>query len=419
MTTTDTGASIDPPLAEDHDGDVAPPTRRRRRPAPRAHPFWRFVFPVLVVAAGVAVFFVWRAGTKAVLDSTDGQQVVVVSDPAAPGYVAFVDPTPTMLVVHTADDELVGVSVLARTALDAGGTLVLLSADMLMQPDDNRDNDVLLGRAYDRGGIGEVEELVAGLFGFGFHETQELDEDALAQFLGLVEPIPFGTADALVAVDDAGAITELLPAGLHDLDGATAAEVYGWRNPGEFESNRRERQLDLWLAWLQQIGRADDLLAATLPFDDGLPRYLRSLGAGTADVSLVPLEPFYVGDALPLYYLDEAGHDWLAAKAADMVPLPIGSTAGARSSVRLLDGTGETRVRDRMLPILVAAGAEISIIGNAPAFDVADTVVAYHIAENQLAAEDLAATIGAAVRFDADPNQPIDLTVIVGADQEA
>ncbi|RMH84161.1 MAG: hypothetical protein D6683_02000, partial [Actinomyces sp.] len=64
--------------------------RRRRRPAPPAHPFWRFVFPVLVVAAGVGAALLWRAGTKAVLDSTDGRLIDVVTDPAAPGYEVFV-----------------------------------------------------------------------------------------------------------------------------------------------------------------------------------------------------------------------------------------------------------------------------------------------------------------------------------------
>ena len=47
----------------------------RRRPAPKANPFFRFVFPVLIVALGVAVLLLWREGTKAVLDRTDGTVV--------------------------------------------------------------------------------------------------------------------------------------------------------------------------------------------------------------------------------------------------------------------------------------------------------------------------------------------------------
>ncbi|NIR35075.1 MAG: hypothetical protein GWN79_04965, partial [Actinobacteria bacterium] len=61
------------------------------------------------------------------------------TDPTAPGYVAFVEPTPTMLLTHVDGGQLAGVSVLARTALDRGGTLVLISADMLVEPDGPRE----------------------------------------------------------------------------------------------------------------------------------------------------------------------------------------------------------------------------------------------------------------------------------------
>ena len=104
--------------------------RKRRVPAPKANPFWRFVFPLVLVGFALASFQLWRTGTRAVLNSTDGTVVEVVSDPAAPGYQAFAVPTPTMLTLHTDDGELVGVTVLARTLLDNGGQLVLVSADL-------------------------------------------------------------------------------------------------------------------------------------------------------------------------------------------------------------------------------------------------------------------------------------------------
>ncbi|NIR37078.1 MAG: hypothetical protein GWO22_14140 [Actinobacteria bacterium] len=100
------------------------------------------------------------------------------------------------------------------------------------------------------------------------------------------------------------------------------------------------------------------------------------------------------------------------------MPLPIGSTLGARPTVRLLDGTGSQVLRDRLIPALVAAGAEISVIGNAADFEWTDTVVAYHLPENAADAEALAAAIGATAVFDDDPDQPIDLTVTIGSDQE-
>ena len=39
------------------------------------------------------------------------------------------------------------------------------------------------------------------------------------------------------------------------------------------------------------IGEADDLIAATLPFDEGLAPYLRALGTGMADLDVAPVDP--------------------------------------------------------------------------------------------------------------------------------
>ena len=415
MTTTGTA---DPPLIEDDDGEPSVPSRRRR-PAPRSHPFWRFVFPILVVAAGIAVFFVWRAGTKAVLDSTDGREVEVITDPAAPGYVAFVEPTPTLLIVHVDDSTLVGVSVLARTALDNGGTLVLVSADMLIAPEDGLTDPILLTELYANEGLAGLERRIGDLFGFGFRETLEIETDSLRQWLRLVEPIPYNLVDDLIEGDGNGGESTFLEAGFADLDGETAAQLYRWRNPGEFDVNRSERQLRLWRAWLREIDAAEEILAATLPFEDGLSPYLRSLGTSPADLSILPLVSLQFEDAAPIYALDDAGAEWLHAKALEMVPLPVSSHTGARPSVSLLDGTGDRQIRDRMLPVIVAAGAEISIIGNALAFDVTDTVVIHHSVETEQAAIDLAAAIGADVLFEENPDSPSDLTVTIGTDQEA
>ena len=46
--------------------------RRRRRTAPRAHGFWRLVFPVIVVASALAVALLAVSGFRTLLDSTVG-----------------------------------------------------------------------------------------------------------------------------------------------------------------------------------------------------------------------------------------------------------------------------------------------------------------------------------------------------------
>ena len=197
MSPTDTSPNAEDGLLREL--DEAKPVRRRRRrrrrrPAPKANWFWRFLFPLVVVGLGYATFELWREGTMAVLDSTDGTLIEVVSDPNAPGFEAFVSSTPTMIVLHTDDtDRLVGVTVLARTLLDNGGQGVLLSADLAA---DGLGGATLADR-YAAEGASAVERDVGTLFGFGFSETLTLATADFGPLLALVEPLQFALLDDL------------------------------------------------------------------------------------------------------------------------------------------------------------------------------------------------------------------------------
>jgi hypothetical protein len=261
----------------------------RRRPAPSAHPFFRFVFPVLVVTAGVFVFALWRDGAKAVLDTTDGAEVFAVDDPAEPGFLAFATPAPTLLVAHVdADDALVGVTVLARTSLDAGGSLVVLSPNMLL---DLSERDVVLRELYATEGAEALERAVGGYMGFGFTESEPMimETERLGAFFRQVEPVAFFLADDLVRIDADGGEEVVYESGFNRFSGADLAQVFEWRNPSELDDGRFTRQGAIWEAWLVAIDEADDLIAATLPFDEGLPPYLRALGTGVADLEVAPM----------------------------------------------------------------------------------------------------------------------------------
>jgi nicotinate-nucleotide adenylyltransferase len=395
----------------------APPSRRR--PAPPANPFFRFVFPLLIVMAGAVVFLLWREGTKAVLDTTDGQEVPVVRDPLAPGFLAFTTPTPTLIVAHTDNlDRLVGVSVLAQTIVQEGGaSLTLLSRDLLLE----NETQVFLGQLYEEDGIEALEAAVAEWMGAGFtDDPMIMSTDRLASFFEQVEPIPFVLVDDLVVETDDG-IEVVIEAGARDFSAQDLAAVYGWLNPGEPDATRFDRQLDVWRAWLGEIeqvaatGDPADLIAATLPFNDGLPPYLRGMATGTADISLPPMAPFWIDPDSPLYALEAKDLAWPTDRALATIPLPIAHAPGARPSVQVLDGTGDANNRAAAIPAIVAAGAEITIVGNAREFGVEATVVSYHVEENVAIAESFGAALGVDVRFDPNLNEVVDLTVTIGA----
>lgn len=389
--------------------------RRRRRPAPKANWFWRFLFPLVVVGLGYATFELWREGTKAVLDSTDGTLIEVVSDPNAPGFEAFVSSTPTMIVLHTDDtDRLVGVTVLARTLLDNGGQGVLLSADLAA---DGLGGATLADR-YAAEGASAVERDVGTLFGFGFSETLTLATADFGPLLALVEPLQFALLDDLVNVTGDGTAEIWLEAGGKQLDGETAAEVYAFRNPDEPDVNRNERQLDLWESWLLSISQADDLDAAALPFDEGLSAYLKAFAVGQRDLQLAPARPANPNEAQPVYVFDDAGRAWLADVAERMTPLPIAPIGSDLPSVRLLDGTGDRRIAQEALDVVVRL-SEVEIFGNATEFGLSQTTVSYHDPAGADAAADLASSLGGLAQFDPRPDDPVDLTVVIGTDWEA
>lgn len=390
---------------------------RRRRPAPSAHPVVGWGFPLLLVVAGVFVFVLWREGAKAVLDTTDGTDVVAVTDPTEPGFLAFAEPTPTLLVAHTdADDQLIGVTVLARTSLDAGGSLVVFSADMLL--DLEGDADPVLHELYAVEGAEGLERVIGEWLGFGFTDPQPttMEPERLLAFLELVEPLPLFLADPLVRVGDDGGVETVYPSGTGSFSAAEAVEIYGWRNPSESDYGMTTRQLAIWESWLVRIGEADDLIATTLPFNEGPPPYLRALGTGTAVLDTVPAVPVPFDPERPLYVLPEGQQAWPRSKGREMVPLPVAWAPGVWPTVQLLDGTGEATNRSRFVPVVAEAGAEITVIGNATAFGVAETYVAYHLEDDAAAAEALGAALGVPVRFEEDLDQPAQLTVTVGLD---
>ena len=389
--------------------------RRRRRPAPRANLFWRFLFPLVLIGLAYAAFDLWREGTKAVLDSTDGTVVEIPTDPSAPGFEAFVSPTPTMLVIHTDDDDqLVGATVMARTLLDNGGQLVLLSSELAA----NGLGGVTLADRYATDGVVGVEEAVGTLFGFGFRETAVYNTRDFGQLLALVEPLQYALLDDLVQSTPDGGTEVWLAAGGKQLDGEVAAEVYAFRNRDEADANRNERQVDLWESWLLAISRADDINAAVPPFEEGLSPYLRAFGVGQRDIQLAPARPTDTGLDSPIYTFDEGGWAWLAETSERMTPLPIAPVGSDLASVRLLDGTGDRRTAQESLDSL-ARIAEITIVGNATEFGVTETTVSYHEQTAADAAEDLAARIGGTALFDPRPDEPVDLTVVIGTDWEA
>ena len=400
-----------------------------------------------------------REGARAVIDSTIGRRSDPVPfRPDEAGYLAFVAPTPTLLVVHTRDGSLAGVTFIARPSLNGSAAVLLLPADLLLAPPagsepaggadgsdpaegadgsepaagaeqaGGADRALTLAEAYSSDGAVGVERLAEGLFGFGFEEVIEMTTADLAAAMTPAAPLDFALADDLVAIDGDGGARVVHPSGRRPLGAAAAADVYGHRNPGEADADRVGRQRSMWESWLDSIGRADDPSAAVLAFDTGLSPFLEARGAGAASVEAAPLRPTAATEESgPLYALEAEGRSWVRARASELVPWPTAPRSFWRPIVQLLDGTRDSALRDRSARKVIAAGGIVTVMGNAGQFGQEETLVAYHRPAAMSAAEDLSVALQsggraagmAFVERPADAEYVVDITVTVGLDLAA
>jgi hypothetical protein len=102
---------------------------------------------------------------------------------------------------------------------------------------------------------------------------------------------------------------------------------------------------------------------------------------------------------------------------ARTVPFPTAATPGQRARVRLLNGTTNKNAAVLVAPKVVAAGGEISLIGNAESFDQPTTRVEYAVPEARAAAEAIATALGVKATKVAKGAGSVDVDVIVGRDK--
>jgi hypothetical protein len=373
--------------------------------------FWRFVFPIVLAGLAVASFQLWRTGTKAVLDSTDGTVVEVVSDPDAPGYQAFAVPTPTMLTLHIDDGELVGVTVLARTLLEGGGQLVLVSSDLAA---DGASGPTLADVYADEGRAG-VERSVGKLFGFGFLETLEIDTVSFGRLLELAEPIAFNLLDDLISTDADG--TEVwLERGGTLLDGEACCRRLSLAQSrrGRCQPQRAPSRSVGELACVDRRRRRPDCGDTPVrrrPFSLSPCACHRSIRYSTA-----------AGRSLRrrfgAHLCARRQRDGLARRGRRSHGAPSDSGTRCRCRHRPPSRWHRRSRPRREARGVVARLSELVIVGNAAEFGLATTTVSYHDEANAPLAEALATQLGAEVAADLRPDEPVDLTVTIGTDWE-
>jgi hypothetical protein len=360
---------------------------------------WRWGWPLVLLALAAAVPLLVWFGWSAISSSSDGTEVSGPVDPAAPGYEAFVDPTPTLLLIHANGDRLEAVTLLVLTDPGVEGALLFIA------PETSTTDGLLSDRWAQSGSTGVVDS-VAELFGIRPSESQVVSDDGWAALVAAVEPVALLSPIPLVGSD--GEV--LYGAGLVTLAADEVGPYLAGRSPGESPQVGFSRHFSFWGAWLEQVGEsaAPDVIPGET--DRGMGRFVRSLaegqnlysttGGGVTDSGAVIWDP-----------------DHNAYLFNEVIPFPISASGDRVPRVRLLNGVGDLDLTKTAARALSRAGAQITIIGNASQFGWQTTKIAYHDEGFASHAESYRDALGAgSVVAEEQPNVSFDITVTFGAD---
>ena len=399
--TSGTGATSD-------DDPSAPESPAGARRAPRNIGRRRAVLLAgigVLTVAGTALAVV---GLSEVRTSTAGRYEETLA-PTDPGYQAHVVPTPTMGVLHrAADGTLAGAALLALEPGDEGGSVIVVPPATIVS---GADSTITVADVYRDEGAEAAADALGSAVAVGVAEHVELDDAQWSQLVGPVGQVEIAL-DAAVGEWAAGPVT---------LDAAEIGPFLAARAAGETDLDRVVRQELFWNAWLSLVGEEGE---AALPGEvgTGLGRFVLGVARGGGSAAELPVRRDESGDAV-LFRTDV---ERLGEFVSLTVPYPVAGAPGGRVRVRLLNGTDDPDVSVVAARALVASGAQISIVGNATSFDVAETSLVYFGEDRAPLAEWLQTNLGGG-RVEETPNgqdgqvssdDEIDVTVILGEDAE-
>jgi polyisoprenyl-teichoic acid--peptidoglycan teichoic acid transferase len=389
--------------------------RRRKRRRYRRVRAVAFLLTLVVLVAAIPVLA--YLGIRTISDSNQGRVIEPETDASAPGFEAVVDPTPTLLLAHEdADGELAGLTVLALGLDDQGGDVLFIPVGTMVEiPSLGLDR---LGVAFDRGGIELVRQSAENLLGISFTDAVRVDPDRWEELVEPVAPLRVVNPDPIEVVDEDGGVEVAFPGGTVDVAADEVSDLLSLGSVGETQLARLVRHQAFWEAWLTAVGSAPTDDAVPGEVETGLGRFVRGLADGDVVYETLQVEP--VSGSEPggdeVY---QADRDAVAAQISEIMPFAAAPEGGDRASVRILNGTGEPGLAQAVTSVLVPAGAEITVVGNADNFDYEETQVVFYDQAEEAVAERLRDALGAGeVVFSRVPNDAVDVTVVVGSDFE-
>jgi hypothetical protein len=173
---------------------------------------------------------------------------------------------------------------------------------------------------------------------------------------------------------------------------------------------RLSRHEAFWKAWIGAIGASPDPGVVPGETAAGIGRFTRGLGRGPVEIVTMPVEAAADGGVA----LRPAAATLLLAR---LVPFPTGGPDNQRVRVRLLDGVGRPGLAVEAAQLLVPAGAEIAIIGNADRFGYDASAVRYSDDALTATADVMLGALGfGSTERGTALDDVVDLTIVLGKD---
>ena len=360
--------------------------------------WWRWGWPLLLLGLAAAVPLLVWLGWSAISGSSDGTEVGAPLDPAVPGYEAFVEPTPTLMLIHANGDRLHGVTLLVLTDPGVEGAVLIMATE-------TQTSSGLLSDRWAESGTTGVADSVAELLGIRPSESQVVGDDGWAALVAAVEPVAFVSPVSLVGPDG-----ETLFGNGAALAASDVGHYLAGRSPGESPLVGLSRHVSFWEAWLWQVAEstAPDVIPGET--DRGMGRFARSLVAGEFLIATVGGRVTDSGEVV-------LRPETTANLVREVIPFPISAADGSQPNVRLLNGVGDLELTTTAARELSRAGARITRIGNAAEFGWETTKVAFHDTGFAPHAEALRDALGTGTVIAEElPDISIGITVTFGAD---
>ncbi len=345
------------------------------------------LFLMGVVGGGT---FVAMAAQDAVLESRSGSVSEVILDPAAPGFRAFTEATPTVLVAHTSiagpGQELLGVSILTPADAAVGGTVITVQSTFAADSSSPALRDI-----YRSGGLDSVASTLGEVAATGFTSTVELDGEQWVSLIGDDAPLTLTLRTDLIETQESfGSV--VVDADTRGFTPEELLTIVIHQNPSEPSLGAALRHQEVWRAWISQTQGTSERSVLADTGGEEFARVLAALESGEVSFRTIPTSTRAVGPTEDTAYI--ADESEIRNVFAQIVPFPTEVVPGDRPAVLLLDSTGGVVESNVFVEQIARSGGRVTILGNTVGEQEARNRVQFHDTAGGPLAVEIAGALG-------------------------